>query len=365
MTAFRRLPEINPMELFWPLAIFAVSLAAGYLVRSLGLRAVRAWAKRARSRAGTLIGEALIGPSAIWVVILAAHLALEGSDLPEHFTFWSGRILLVLWVVSLTLMGMRIAGDLVRHLGGQMPGALPVTTLTQNLAKLGVLVLGLVLVLQSLGARITPILTALGVGGLAVALALQDTLSNLFGGFYVAVSGHVRLEDYIRLNTGEEGYVADIGWRSTTLRGLANNLVIVPNAKLSQAIVTNFHLPEKRMASSVQVSVSYASDPDQVETLLLDVAVAASREVPGMLAEPEPSVAFDPGFGDFALGFTVNYSVTEFVSQFGVKNELRKRIFRRFKQEGVEIPFPTRTVYTAPESQAPGHARAGDSETGV
>ena len=142
-------------------------------------------------------------------------------------------------------------------------------------------------------------LTALGVGGLAVALALQDTLSNLFGGFYVAVAGQVRLGDYIKLNTGEEGYVTDIGWRSTTIRALANNLIIVPNAKLAQAIVTNYYLPEKRMSTSFVVTVGYDCDTDAAEKVLAEVLQQAAGEIPGMLQDPAPSVAFDPGFGEY------------------------------------------------------------------
>jgi small-conductance mechanosensitive channel len=113
-----------------------------------------------------------------------------------------------------------------------------------------------------------------------VALALQDTLSNLFAGFYIAVARQVRLGDYIRLNTGEEGYVTDIGWRSTTIRALSNNMIIIPNSKLGQAIVTNFYLPEKRLGVSIQIGVAYDCDPDQVERVLLEEAQAAAREIP-------------------------------------------------------------------------------------
>jgi small-conductance mechanosensitive channel len=183
------------------------------------------------------------------------------------------------------------------------------------------------------------------VGGLAVALALQDTLSNLFAGFYVAIARQIRLGDYIKLNTGEEGYVTDIAWRSTTIRGLANNMVIIPNAKLAQAIVTNYYLPDKRMGASVQVSVSYECDPDHVERVLLEVAQQAAGEIPGMLAEPAPGVTLDPGFGESALGFTLGFQVAEFADQYGVRHQLRKRILKRFREEGITIPFPARTVY--------------------
>jgi small-conductance mechanosensitive channel len=249
-------------------------------------------------------------------------------------------------------MFMRIAGDLVRQLGDETPGSAPATTLTQNLAQVVVVILGVLVVLRVIGLEITPLLTALGVGGLAVALALQDTLSNLFSGIYVSMAGQVRLGDYIKLNTGEEGYVTDIAWRSTLIRTLGGNMIIVPNAKLAQAIVTNYYLPQKAMGASLQVGVSYASDIDLVERVLLEIGKQAATEVPGMLTDPAPSVTLDPGFGDWSLNFQLGFQVAEFSNQASVRNELRKRILRRFRAEGIEIPFPTRTLFNV---EAPGH----------
>jgi len=343
--AIRDLLVSHPKELVGPLIIFAVTLAVGYLVRRVFLGALEAWHRRTKSPPGLILTEALRGPLVIWILILAVHLAIESSDLPSRFTRWSPKVLGALWILSLTLMCMRIAGDLVRYYGGQIPGALPVTTLTQTLAQLAVVIVGFLILLNQLGFSITPMLTALGVGGLAFALALQDTLSNLFAGFYVAVAGQVRLGDYIRMDGGSEGYVIDISWRSTTMRALSNNVIIVPNSKLAQAIVTNYHLLETRLSSQVQVGVSYDCDPDHVERVLLEIAIDGAREIPGMLPDPQPYVVLDPGFGDSALGFTVNYSVAEFSKQFGVRYELRKRILRRFRAEGIEMPYPTRTVF--------------------
>ncbi|MEO8595135.1 MAG: mechanosensitive ion channel family protein [Candidatus Solibacter sp.] len=342
---FRQIVMSDPMEVVIPLVIFGVTFLACWLVRRFVLRALKAWNARTGSRAGLVTYEALRGPTWIWALILAAHLAFQGSDLPARVTAPIASILLVLWIGSLTLMSMRVAGNLVRYQGSQFPGTMPVTTLTQNLAQIGVLILGMLIILNHFNVSITPMLTALGVGGLAVALALQDTLSNLFGGFYVAVAGQVRLGDYIKLNSGEEGYVADIGWRSTTMRATANNLIIVPNAKLAQAIVTNFNLPEKRMAANFPVTVGYDCDPDVVERILGDVLAQAAGDVPGMLPEPAPSVAFEPGFGEAGICFTANFHVSEYASQGPVRNELRRRVLRRFRAEGIGIPYPTRTVY--------------------
>src|SRR5215472_12739214 len=345
MLALRELLLNHPRLLIPPLVVFGVTLGVGLLVRRFFLRALEAWHSHKQSRPGRILTDALRGPLFIWILILAVHLAIESSELPARFTRWSPRLLGSLWIFSLTLMCMRLAGNMVRYYGEQVPGALPVTTLSQTLAQLFVVVLGFLILLNELGFSITPILTALGVGGLAVALALQDTLSNLFAGFYVAVARQVRLGDYIKMENGPEGYVTDISWRSTTIQTLGNNLVFVPNSKLAQAIVTNYNLPEKRLPVQLQVGVSYDSDPRQVERILLEVAGAVAREAHGMLAEPAPSVSWDPGFGDSSLGLSLNYSVTDFAAQYGVRNQLRQRIFERFREERIRMPYPTRTVF--------------------
>jgi small-conductance mechanosensitive channel len=345
MTVFRHLLERDPMAVVWPAVIFAVIMLAGWALRRMVLRVLNAWTRRTKHRPGLILAEAIRAPFLIWTAILALHVALQASGLPARFTEWSAKTLLVLWIISLTLMCMRIAGDLVRHYGDEVQGTLPVTTLTENLAQLSVLLLGLVLLLQEFGVRITPILTALGVGGLAVALAMQDTLSNLFAGFYVAVAGQIRLGDYIKLASGEEGYVSDIAWRSTMMRSSSNNLIIIPNAKLSQTIVTNYHLPDKTISAGFQINVAFESDIEQVEQILLEEAAAGAREIAGMVSGSPPSVLLDPGFGDFWLGFSLNYQVAEFNYQGPVRAALRKRILARFRREGIRLPYPARNVY--------------------
>jgi small-conductance mechanosensitive channel len=199
-----------------------------------------------------------------------------------------------------------------------------------------------------MGISVTPLITALGVGGLAVALALQDTLANLFAGIHILVEKSIRVGDFIKIETGEQGYVDDITWRTTRIRMIPNNIVVIPNNKLSQSIITNFYLPEKVMSLLIPIGVSYSSDPEHVEKVLIEEAKSAIGEVPGLLGRPEatdPFVRFMPGFGDSSLDFTLICKVAEFVDQYPVQHELRKRIFKRFKAEGIEIPFPHRTVY--------------------
>ena len=178
-----------------------------------------------------------------------------------------------------------------------------------------------------------------------MALALQDTLSNLFAGMHIMAEQTVRVGDFIRLETGQEGHVEDISWRTTRIRMLPNNMVIVPNNKLSQSVLTNYHLPVRQMVLQVPVSVSYSSDPDVVERVLLDVALQAASEVPGLLAEPAPQVRLLPGFGESSLNFSLLCSIREMGDHNPVLAALNLRIFKRFRKEGIEFPYPTRTVY--------------------
>lgn len=328
-----------------PLIVLLVTLAVGWLVKRFLFRAMERRAATTMTQLDDILIRTLSGPFMIWMLILGVHLGVQSSQFPQPVLHLSARILLILWVISLTIAGVRLAGDLVRYYGGQLQGALPVTSLTENLARLVVASVGILILLKSIGLEITPILAGLGVGGLAVALALQNTLSNLFAGFYVSLAGQIRVGDYIRLNSGEEGFVTDITWRSTAIRALQNNLVIIPNSKLAEAVVTNFHLPEKRMAVPIAVGVSYDSDPDHVERVLREVAENGALEIPGLLSDPPPVVRFNPGFGDSALNFTLICHVAEFTDQFLVQHELRKRILKRFRQEGIEIPYPVRSVY--------------------
>src|SRR5207245_808248 len=135
---------------------------------------------------------------------------------------------------------------------------------------------GFLVLLAALGIQITPILTALGVGGLAVALALQDTLSNLFAGAHLLADKPIRVGDYVKVADTVEGYVVDIGWRSTRVRMLQNMVVTIPNKRVAESIITNYDMPDPRLTLLIRVSVDYGSDVELVERLLVDEATRAA-----------------------------------------------------------------------------------------
>jgi small-conductance mechanosensitive channel len=335
----------NWMELLWPATLFVAVVVAGWVLRRVLYARLRRPTAFAGTRIDSMLIESLHGPFLLWILILAIHLAAEYSDLPRSVTRWSAKVLLALWIISLTLVLARLSGRMVRSYSTRLEGALPVSTLTEVLASLIIWILGtLTLLDQVFEVNIRAILAALGVGGLAVALALQDTLSNLFAGFYVSVARQVRIGDFVKIDAGQTGYVQDIGWRSTTLRDMGGNLIFIPNNKLAQSIVTNYNLPQHPVGISINVPVTYDTDPSQVERLLTEVGAAAVGQVPGLLKEPAPSAKFIPGFGKTSMDFSLDCQVAEFADQFLVQHELRKRIYRRFREEGVKFRSPSTPV---------------------
>lgn len=336
-------------------AIFIGVTVLALVVRKVLFRFLQRWAQKTETRLDDLFLETLSNPSIYWCIAVGLYFAIGTSKLPAQYITYSFKAIHVLVIFSIALALANASAKLVTYSIQKAEVPIPVSGLSQVIIKGIILMIGILILLDTLGISITPVITALGVGGLAVALALQDTLSNLFAGLHILMEKSIRMGDFIKLESGQEGYVMDISWRTTRIRMLPNNLVVIPNNRLAQSIVTNYYLPEKWMAAQIPISVSYDSDPDRVERILVEEATKAAKEVPGLLSEPAPFVRFIPGFGDSSLNFTLICQVREFVDQYLAQHELRKRIFKRFKQEGIEIPYPIRTVYIKQEDKTEPH----------
>jgi len=336
-------------KLIIPLFIAVASSAVLVAVRGICFGLLHKWAAATDTKMDDIIIKALKFPSIYWCIAIGLYIGIAFSDLPEKYVFYLSKVIHIIVIFSITIAAANLAGKIFTNYIQKSNLPIPTTGLAYGILKGTILVLGFLIILSFLGISITPLITALGVGGLAVALALQDTLANLFAGIHILVEKAIRVGDFIKLESGQEGYVEDITWRTTRIRMLPNNMVVIPNSKLSQSIVTNYYLPEKRMSLLIPIGVSYSSDPEQVERILIEEAKGAVGQIPGLLGEPEPFVRFIPGFGDSSLDFTLICQVREFVDQYLAQHELRKRIFARFKKEGIEIPFPHRTVYVREE----------------
>lgn len=343
--------DIGLKRILIPAIVAIISASALFIIRGIVFGFLHRWAKKTETKIDDIIIKSFKIPSIYWCIAIGLYIGAAVSELPERYVFYFSKAIHIIVIFSVTIATANLSGKIFRNYIQKSELPIPTTGLAYGILKGTVLVIGILIILTILGISITPLITALGVGGLAVALALQDTLANLFAGIHILVEKSIRVGDFIKLETGQEGYVEDITWRTTRIRMLPNNMVIIPNSKLSQSIVTNYYLPEKRMSLLIPIGVSYSSDPEKVERILIEEAKKAVGEIPGLLGDPEPFVRFIPGFGDSSLDFTLICQVQEFVDQYLAQHELRKRIFKRFKEEGIEIPFPHRTVYLREEKE--------------
>lgn len=334
------------------LVVAGVAVAGLYFLKLIALRGMKKAAARTENDLDDEIVASLAWPARVWVLLgglLAAVKDLDERDIPRGVENTLSAVMTVLLLLSLTMVASRVTLILLKRHARNSGGGQTVTTLTATMIQLLWSIPGVLVILRMLNITLAPALTALGVGGLAVSLALKDTLANVFSGFYISMAGNIHKGDYIKLDSGQEGFVEDVRWRITTLKTLQNNLVVIPNSKLSEALVTNYSHPEKRMALTIGIAVDYGSDVQKVERILLE-EVQAAENADGLLPDPAPVVRFSPGFEDSSLGLTLVVHVEEFAKQFGVQDELRRRILLRFRQEGIGIPFPIRTLDLAPGS---------------
>lgn len=198
-------------------------------------------------------------------------------------------------------------------------------------------------ILDTFGISITPVLASLGVGSIAVALAAQDTLSNFFSGIYILIDEPIRLNDMIRLEGTLEGQVKKIGWRSTHIQSLSNDTIVVPNSKISSAVLTNFNLPCAGTDVSLTVAVDYQSDLEKVEKVALAVGAEVQKRCPYVDASQEPIVRFHT-LADSSINFNLTLRAVSFDRVKLVRHEMIKTLHPRFLREKIHIPYPQRVV---------------------
>ncbi|MBD3422797.1 MAG: mechanosensitive ion channel [Chitinivibrionales bacterium] len=348
------------LHLLKPVIIFVCFLLSGIIFEKLIVVPLR---NSARTRGWNFVYavSASLPGLLSWGLIGGGFItALEHVPQIKNYSGILDKILLVYIILIICILLTRLLSEFVNMHVEAVEGILASPSIFVNLGKIVIFVMGVLIVLQSLKISITPILTALGVGGLAVALALQDTLSNFFSGLQIIASKQVKPGDYVKLvETNEEGYVSDITWRNTTIKSFKNNMTIVPNSKLATTIVTNYYQPIKEMKLIVQVGVHYDSELEHVERVTVDVAENIMKQF-------NHSPSFKPfiryhTFSDSSINFNVILQVAEYMDHFVARHEFVKQLHRRYKQEGIVIPFPIRTVYMASNSGRKPHDDAAKS----
>ena len=327
--------------LFMPVCILAVSFIIGLLLNKLVRRRIANHLTIEEDTLQYVLIHALRGLPLAWCLGIGLYWMINSLDIAAPIKHLLSYILFTIIVFTITRVAARTLAGMI-DIRTQRSADLPKTSLLTNIVNIVIYAMGLLIILEYCGISIAPILTALGVGGMAVALGLQETLANIFSGLHLILSKQLRLGDYIRLSSGEEGRVTDITWRFTTLLGGSGNVIVVPNQKIASAILTNFSMPKQALSISVAVGVSYDSDLEQVERVTLEVAREVMERVDHKL-DQEPAVRFHT-FADSSINFNVILHSSEFANQFLLKHEFIKALTKRYRQEGIEIPFPVRTI---------------------
>jgi small-conductance mechanosensitive channel len=281
------------------------------------------------------------------LVVSALLLIADAAPLPPPALAVIHQLLVISALLLALALATKTALLVVRNLEARY-GLYNIRGPLEVVTKIVVLAVGAMIVLDNLGISLTPLLTTLGISSLAVAIALQDTLGNFFAGLYIKADRPIEPGHFVKLQTGEEGYVERIGWRSTRVRMLTNNMVVVPNTKLVQDNITNYYLPDRELAVLVPVGVAYDSDLQKVERVTEEVAKEIMQTVPGAVREFAPFIRYHT-FNQSSIDFTVILRAREFTDGVLLKHEFIKKLHARYAQEGITLPFPTRMVYLKTE----------------
>lgn len=321
-------------------------LGAGLVVRYMLFPRLRALAGRTTWQSDDLIVTQFQRWVIAWFLATGLYLGMKEVTLNLRYENWLNNALLVFFIFSITVIIANVVAGMMRIRASGTDAVIPSSSIIGNIVKVIIFCMGILVILQSLGISVTPVLTALGVGGLAVALALQDTLGNLFAGIQIIASGNIKNGDFIQLDSGQEGFVEDITWRYTRIRTLSSNRVIIPNAKLASIIVNNAYLEEKEVGFSVDLGVSYDSDLEKVERVTLEVIRKTMEENEGGVPGFEPVIRFF-GFGESSIQLRAILRASEHTYQFSLRHAFIKNLIARYREEGIVIPYPTRTLLKA------------------
>jgi len=333
-----------PLFLYVPV-VYLIWVTALLFLKTVIFRSVR----KAAQKTKTKIDDLFLGAADFPLVLL---IFASGWIFLEKTTPFLGNIAMAKYVVlgfkavvivSIVLFIDRLITGLLLNYSDKVDILKTSGGVARSIARVLVIGIGFLILLDSFGISITPIIASLGIGSLAVALALQPTLENFFSGVQLVTDKPIKVGQFIKLQSGEEGYVHKIGWRSTWIRMLPNNTVVIPNKNLVSSQVTNYYYPEKEMAVLVQVGVHYESDLEHVEKVTIEVGRETMKEVVGAVPEFDPFIRYHT-FSDFSINFSVILRAKEFVDNYLIKHEFIKRLHKRYAKEGINIPYPIRAI---------------------
>ncbi|MFH1236831.1 MAG: mechanosensitive ion channel family protein [Candidatus Aenigmatarchaeota archaeon] len=344
------LESIMQNEYFAAAAIVVISFVVAWAINYI----LKNYVKRLTAKTATDLDDNLLKavtkPIYLLSISVGLYFAVDKLTAVDPYSDVVNMIFLVLCVFAAAYLVARILSVFVTHALHVQKRFEKTPQLISKIVSVFVFLVAGLIIMGYYKIEITPLVATLGVGGIAVGLALQDTLSNFFAGLHILTDKPVNVGDVVEIENGTiRGTVEDISWRSTRIKTWNNNIVVVPNAKLAGSIMTNHSMPEQSHVFSVDCGVGYGSDLKHVEKTTLDVAKKVQQTVPGAVKNYEPSIMFKE-FGDSNINFFVMLSSDKFGSKFPVRHEFIKALKERYDKEGIEISWPIRKVYYGKES---------------
>ena len=345
MTIFSHTLDFDTLVdlLLVPASIVLAALTAGIIADRLIRRYIDRHLDVEESTWKYVLIRSMQGVPIFFSFIIGLYWAIDAVEISPTVTKLLSYLLFTSNVFSITRVLARTVDGVVTMYFERSGRNLPKTTLLNSILIGIIYAMGLLVILQYYGISIAPILTAAGVGGMAVALALQETLANIFSGLHLILSKQLRIGDYIRLGSGEEGRVTDITWRFTTIIPLgASNTIVIPNKTIAGANITNFSLPTQNINISVPVGIAYDSDLAAVERITIETAKEVLARVDDN-PNANPLVRYT-AFGDSSINFNVILPSSMFDHQGVIQHEFIKALTERYRTEGIDIPYPIRTI---------------------
>jgi len=337
---FKKLDELEILlskaDLQMRVIILIICIVAGIALSNFVFSKLKKTAVRLKIDTYLQIQNSLKGMPTLWGFLFGGYFALHILTVAPRGQIFLENALRAMGILSLTIMSARILSAVLGQKFQKTIGTFASTSILVTTIQLTVYIIGFLFLLQSFNVSITPLLTALGVGGLAVALALQDTLSNLFSGINILLSKQIKIGDYIKLSTGEEGVVADMNWRNTNIKISSDNFTIVPNQKIATSILTNYSLPNEDCFLFIPLSVNNGRDLETVQNVTSAVAKEVLVEFEGGIGSFEPFVRYS-SFAETSISFIVTLRIKSVTYQSLIRHEFIKRLYFRFEQEGIMI----------------------------
>jgi small-conductance mechanosensitive channel len=324
------------------LLIILASFLIGLLFEKQVVKRLKEITQKTNWKIDSIFIDSFQGISILWFILAGIYFALPIFLFSDALVAFIKKALIATLLMSVTIIISRLSVKLLRNSTTRDDGISPLTSLFEFLINVFIFSLGALIILQSIGVAITPLLTAFGVGGVSIGLALQSTLANLMSGINIITSNKVKPGDYIQLKSGEAGYVTDVELKYTVIQEITNNFLVIPNSKILSSSFRNYSLPDKEMMIPIEVGVSYDSDLEKVEQITLQVAEEIMQKRATNISEHRPFIRYHE-FDYFNIKFIIYLKIKEqeYFEHLSLKHEFIKKLHNRYQKEKIQLTSPT------------------------